>query len=162
MKRILLVLLILAAFYFGARLHYPGRAPVNLPAESCDASLWNHVYLPNRLKVIAACTAVEGRVVAIQKESDGDLHIAIEPGQTSVLNLVNAIHGHRRLVVESICDHDSGPESYSHAACAGFTPSVAIPKVGDRVRVTGSYVTDSEDGWREIHPVSRIELLHRQ
>jgi hypothetical protein len=159
MKHVLLVILILAALYFGARLHYPGRAPVKLPAASCDASLWNHVYLPKRLRLIEACTAIEGRVAAIQKESDGDLHIAIEPDQASVLNLVNAIHGHRRLVVESICDHDSAPGSYSHAACAGFTLSVTIPKIGDRVRATGSYVTDSENGWREIHPVSRIEIL---
>lgn len=160
MKRLLISVVIIAALYFGARLHYPGRAPVNLTPESCDASLWSHVYLPKRLHVVEACTAIEGRVAAIQKESDGDLHIAIEPDQASVLNLVNAIHGHRRLVVESICDHDSAPGSYSHAACAGFTPNVTIPNLGDRVRVTGSYVTDSENGWREIHPISRIELLH--
>ena len=160
MKRVLVVVLILAALYFAARLHYPGRAPVKLTAASCDASLWSHVYLPKRLHVVEACTAIEGRVAAIQKESDGDLHIAIEPDQAAVLNLVNAIHGHRRLVAESICDHDSAPGSYSHAACAGFVPSVIAPNVGDRVRVTGSYVTDSENGWREIHPVSRIEILH--
>jgi hypothetical protein len=37
---------------------------------------------------------------------------------------------------------------------------VAIPNVGDRVRVTGAYVTDRDNGWREIHPVTRIEKIN--
>jgi hypothetical protein len=46
------------------------------------------------------------------------------------------------------------------APCSGFHPQITIPGVGDRVRVTGAYVTDRDNGWNEIHPVMRIELLH--
>jgi hypothetical protein len=34
-----------------------------------------------------------------------------------------------------------------------------IPQASDRVRVTGSDVTDLENKWNEIHPVTRIEVL---
>jgi hypothetical protein len=44
--------------------------------------------------------------------------------------------------------------------CRGFTNAVTIPKKGDRVKVTGSYVHDVEGGhgWMELHPVTAIEL----
>ena len=38
--------------------------------------------------------------------------------------------------------------------------TITAPRIGDRVRITGSYVTDRDNGWNEIHPVSRIEILH--
>jgi hypothetical protein len=154
----LAVLAALAAAFLVLQLRYPGRAPVRLPAESCDAGLWKHVYRPERLKVLEACTEVEGRVVSLVREKDGDLHIALDPDQKSVVNLMNLIHGRGRLVVESVCDHPPAGGAAA-AACAGFTPSVSIPAAGDRVRVTGAYVTDVENGWNEIHPVTRIEVI---
>jgi len=32
--------------------------------------------------------------------------------------------------------------------------------VGEHVRVTGTYVLDSHNGWTEIHPVTRIDKLN--
>ena len=43
--------------------------------------------------------------------------------------------------------------------CDGYRNSVMIPAVSARVRVTGSYVIDGHNGWAEIHPASRIELI---
>jgi hypothetical protein len=159
-QRVLLVLAVaLAALMLAALLRYPGKAPVSLPAASCDASLWKHVYRPERLRVMEGCTAVEGRVVSVAREGDGDLHIALDPDDPSVLNLVNAMHAGRRLIVESVCDHEPEDDT-ARAACAGFHPEVTIPNRGDRIRVTGAYVRDRENGWNEIHPVTRIEILH--
>jgi hypothetical protein len=74
------------------------------------------------------------------------------------LNLLNVLHGHRNLAVEIICEHTpSHPPD--QAACASFQSQVTIPKAGDRVRVTGAYVTDTDFGWNEIHPVTRIEAV---
>ena len=141
-----------------ARLRYPGVAPVKLSASDCDAQLWRHVYRPERLRVIETCTVVEGRVVSVEGGSDGDRHIALDPDRKSVLNLMNATHGGGNLVVEVICDHaPSKPDAV--VPCAGFTSRIEVPRVGDRIRATGSYVTDRDNGWREIHPVSRIETL---
>jgi len=151
------VLAALIALFASARLRYSGSA-VKLPAADCNADLWKHVYLPERLRVLEACTAVAGRVVSLRRESDGDLHLALDPDLKSVLNLVNAIHAHGDLVVEVVCEH-APPNGDVTVACAGFTPQVAISKVGDRVRVTGAYVIDRDNGWNEIHPVTRIESL---
>ncbi len=141
-----------------ARLRYSGKAPLQLPISECNADLWKHVYEPERLKVIEPCAAVEGRVVLVHKAVDGDLHIGLDPDQKSVLNLINVTHAHRQLIVEAICDH-SPLKNQAGPWCNGFTSTVIAPAVGDRVRVVGAYVTDRDNGWNEIHPVTRIEVL---
>ena len=148
----------LLALFLMAELRRAGKPTVKLSAENCNADLWKHVYEPERLHVIEACTAVEGRVVSIRRASDGDLHIGLDPDHKSVLNLTNVVHAGGHLVVEVICDHT--PAEQPLIGCTGLTPPVDVPKTGDRVRVTGAYVTDSEYGWNEVHPVTRIEILH--
>jgi hypothetical protein len=129
-----------------------------LPASDCNADLWNHVGERERLHVIATCTSVEGRVVSLYRASDGDLHIELDPYNKSVLNFSNALHAKGHLVVEIICEH--APDNAQDAkACAGFRSEVVIPQINDYIRVTGSYVTDGETGWNEIHPVTRIRKL---
>jgi hypothetical protein len=153
-----IVAIVLAIAWFAAIQYYPGKAAVKLKPQACDAKLWDHVYEKDRLRIIEACTAVEGRVVSLNRGSDGDLHIGLDPEQRSILNLINVIHGHRELVVEVICEHPATKEAAKHA-CSGFHSQVGAPNIGDRVRVTGAYVTDREVGWNEIHPVTQIELL---
>jgi hypothetical protein len=154
----LAVLVLVAAIFLVASRRYMGKAPVKLPAGNCDPSLWNHVYAKERLRVLEPCTAVDGRVVSLSRSSDGDLHIALDPEQKSVLNLVNATHAHGELIVEVICEHvPTRPAAI--VPCGDFHPQITIPRVNDRVRVTGAYVVDRENGWTEIHPVTRIEIL---
>jgi len=152
------VLVALIALFFLAKLRYAGKPPVKLQAASCDPELWKHVNEKERLHVIEACTAVEGRVVSVHRASDGDLHIGLDPEQASVLNFVNMIHARGKLVVEVICEHTPS-DSADKVACGDFHPQITIPMVGDRVRVTGAYVTDRDNGWNEVHPVTRIEIL---
>ena len=155
---VLAVMVMFMALLVAAKLRYSGRPPLKLPAADCNADLWKHVYEPERLHVIEPCTAVEGRVVSVHLAADGDLHIGLEPDHNSVLNLVNVMHAQRHLVVEAVCDHPS-VKNQAGPACEGFISAVAAPGIGDRVRVTGTYVTDSDNGWNEIHPVTRIEIL---
>jgi hypothetical protein len=155
----LAVLVALFALYFVEKLRYPGKAPVKLLAENCNPELWNHINQKERLRVVEACTVVEGRVVSLHRNSDGDVHVALDPGQKSVLNLVNLIHAHGDLVVEIICEHTPA-DADDKVACGTFHSQITIPSVGDRVRVTGAYVTDRDNGWNEVHPVTRIEVLH--
>jgi hypothetical protein len=154
----LAVLVALFALYFLARLRYAGKAPVKLQAQDCDSALWDHIHQKERLDVIEACTAVEGRVVSLRRNSDGDLHIALDPDQRSVLNLVNLIHAHGDLVVEIICEHTPDAAA-DKVACGTFHSVITLPNVGDRIRVTGAYVTDRDNGWNEVHPVTRLEVL---
>jgi hypothetical protein len=97
-------------------------------------------------------------VVSLHRASDGDLHIALDPEHKPVLNLVNVMHAHAELVVEIICEYTPA-DAGEKVACGAFHPRVTIPNVGDRVRVTGTYVTDRDNGWNEVHPVTRIEIL---
>lgn len=152
------VLLTLIALFIAARLRYPGKAAVKLPPADCNADLWKHVYSPERLRVIEACTAVAGRVVSVHRAVDGDLHIGLDPEQKSILNLTNVMHAQRHLIVEVVCDHPS-VKNQAGPACEGFASSITSPNIGDRIRVTGAYVTDRDNGWNEIHPVTRIETL---
>jgi hypothetical protein len=152
------VLLALIALLIAAKLRYPGKATAKLPVADCNADLWKHVYSPERLGVIEACTAVEGRVVSVHRAQDGDLHIGLDPEQKSILNLTNVIHAQRHLIVEVVCDHTPRDEGAA-GACAGYISQIAAPRVGDRVRITGAYVTDRDNGWNEIHPVTRIEAI---
>jgi len=140
-------------------LRYRGKVDVKLPATDCNAELWKHVYEKERLHVRQECTAAEGRVVSLDRSEDGDLHIGLEPDHKSILNLINVIHGHRELIVEIICEHAPVREA-AKPACANFHSQVLNPEVGNRIRVTGAYVTDGDIGWNEIHPVTRIDILH--
>ena len=152
------VLLTFVALFIAAKLRYPGKPTLKLAAENCNADLWKHVYSPERLRVIEACTAVEGRVVSVHRAADGDLHIGLDPEQKSILNLTNVMHAQRHLIVEVVCDHPS-VKNQAGPACEGFASTITAPNIGDRVRVIGAYVTDSDNGWNEIHPVTRIEIL---
>ena len=154
----LAVLVALIALFLAARIRYAGKAPVKLQAENCDPNLWKYVYEKERLLVIEECTAVEGRVVSLHRNSDGDLHIALNPKQASVLNLVNVIRARGELVVEVICEHKPA-HAADEVACGAFHPQITIPNVGDHIRVTGAYVTDRDNGWNEVHPATRIEIL---
>jgi len=155
----LAIVLIVAALAIFLKLRYAGKALVRLPAESCNADLWKHVYQPDRLRVIEACTSVEGRVASMHRAADGDLHIGLDPDHKSILNVFNLVHAQGKLVVEVVCEHAPKKDA-ARIACEGFTPQVTVPTVGDRISVYGAYVTDRDDGSNEIHPVTRIGILH--
>jgi hypothetical protein len=101
------------------------------------------VYNPGRLAVRANCVSAIGRVVFILHAPDGDLHISLLPdrGYWRLLDRSNYTKQGATLVVEIV----PADQATVHA-----------PAIGAHVQVTGTYVTDLEHGWREIHPVWRI------
>jgi len=129
-------------------------------AGGCDASLWKHVYDPTRLQQLASCLSVTGVIDESDADPDGDQHflLRLDPGQDSLVNKRNRKKKGGDLVVEIVC---ANPTTMKKAkrACAGYTNPITIPTLGAHVRVTGTYVFDSHNGWEEIHPVSRIERL---
>lgn len=127
---------------------------------SCDDKLWNHVYHKERLNVVNKCMEVTGTVFKINKEKDGDAHILLhlDAGQQSLLNGKNISQQHGALVVEVLYAF-SVSQMDALSAGVGFTNYVKMPRRGDHIKVTGSYVLDKKHGWMEIHPVSRIEKL---
>jgi hypothetical protein len=118
------------------------------------------VYNPDRLKKLNPCIAVTGTVAASVADEDGDQHflLMIDRGQESLLTRRNEKKKGGFIVVEIVC---ANPARFQEAksACAGYTNRIALPGVDEHVRVTGTYVLDSHNGWAEIHPASRIEKL---
>jgi hypothetical protein len=120
--------------------------------DGCDPTLWEHVYHPNRLKVVGGCVTVTGTVMSVQPESDGDLHISVRLDPE--LNAHNGRGESAGMVVEPVCVGRN-----AHAACRGFRQAVTITRPGARVRVTGVHVRDTHHHWMEIHPVTSIIVI---
>jgi len=127
------------------------------PSPSCDAQLWDHVYHPDRLQVIDRCKTVTGTVDRVRLEPDGDTHIDLAVADRSLINQANITYQHGDLVLEQICQ-GTVTQADAVAACQGVPHDQAIPRTGDHVTVTGSYVLDKAHGWMEIHPVTSITI----
>jgi hypothetical protein len=104
------------------------------------------VVRPERLSVRNPCLTVTGRVDNLFRAPDGDIHLSIrlDPAFANLVNAGNVLFWAGDLVAE-IVPADQG--------------RVALPRTGDRVAVTGTYVLDIPNGWMEIHPVRQIRVL---
>ena len=129
-------------------------------ASGCDASLWNHVYNPTRLEKLAPCLSVTGVITESSADVDGDQHflLKLDPGQEKLANKRNRKKKGGDIVLEIVCANPTKLKKVK-SACVGYKNPIAIPAVGAHVRVTGTYVLDSHNGWTEIHPVSRIQAM---
>jgi hypothetical protein len=133
---------------------------ISLSAQ-CNSSLWKHVYNPERFKVWKKCTSITGTINLVRPlEADGDYHILLhaDPGQGHLLNQKNMDSQRGCLVIEIICVKKV-TQTDAIEACKNCPKNITIPKKGQRVKVTGSFVTDQQHGWNEIHPVSSVEVL---
>lgn len=129
-------------------------------AAACDSSKWLHVYHPDRLQVLNPCKMVTGTIIERNADEDGDEHLLLklDNGQEQLLQKKNYTKKEGALVVEVVCVNNI-TRKRAMGACDGYVNGVLLPDVDDRVRVTGSYVVDTHNGWTEIHPASKIEKL---
>lgn len=130
------------------------------PKPQCNASLWQHVYDPGRLKIMGDCQTVTGTITDQHTNDDGDIdvRIAVDAPYANLLNAgnISGLNGH--LQTEAICQ-TAVKAAEAAPACRGFTGSVVIPPDGTRVQVTGTYVLDTHHGWMEIHPISDLRII---
>jgi len=126
--------------------------------NNCDKKLWNFVYDPTRLEVLDKCKTVTGVIVEKNADPDGDEHmlLKLDAGQENLLKKKNYTKKDGNLVIEAVCiNHIT--RKIAKGICKGYVNNVYLPKVGDHVKVTGSYVLDTHNGWAEIHPISKVE-----
>ena len=126
--------------------------------SSCDATLWNYVYRPERLEIIEPCKTVEGVIVKVSRQADGDLHIQLNVEDKSLLNEWNFSGQRGMLVLEPICQEEPTQRN-AIVPCRNYAGPYFVVSKGMRVRVTGPYVLDREHRWMEIHPVTSIVEL---
>ena len=132
-------------------------ASANAPVSDCDDGLWKYVYDPDRLQVLEKCKTVTGIIEESNADPDGDQHmlLKLDKGQKDLLTKKNKKKKNGDLVIEVVCaNHISRKRALG--ACTGYQNQIVLPSVGEHVRVSGTYVLDSHNGWTEIHPVSRI------
>ncbi len=129
----------------------PPMAPRVYGPDGCvQGDVLAGVYLPSRLQVLDPCRTVEGTVVAVelpaQGEGDGDISfdVQVSGADVNLLNEYNLRNTNGGLHME-IVPADQG--------------RLAAPKVGDRIRVQGPWVTDLVHGHNEIHPVWALTIL---
>ena len=129
-------------------------------AGGCNDALWKQVYDPSRLQVLDKCKVVTGVIEESNADEDGDQHmlLKLDKGQKDLLTKRNEKKKQGDLVIEVVCANKITRKK-AMGACTGYTNNISLPAVGDHVRVTGSYVIDSHNGWAEIHPVSKIEKM---
>jgi hypothetical protein len=105
------------------------------PAEPL-AGVWG----PSRLLLLAPCRRVVGSVRNLRREIDGDLtfDLVVKGQYRSLVNPVNRRELGDALHVEFI------PRDGGH---------LFQPRAGDTLALTGAWVTDTVEGWNELHPV---------
>src|SRR5262249_2576930 len=129
---------------------------------TCDETLWSHVYLRDRLKLLSMCQAASGTVASVGIERDGDLvmELAPDPQYASLLRPGNsAPQAHNHLIAEVPCQaatNDNAPRS----ACAQFTaPRIEPPRVGAHIVAAAPWVEDqNHSSWGELHGARIITL----
>ncbi len=132
----------------------------NNTAIDCDTSFWKYVYNPERLQVIDKCKTVTGVIEESSADEDGDQHmlLKLDNGQEDLLTKKNTKKKQGDLVIEAVCANKTTLGKVGNT-CNGYINKIQIPKLGEHVKVTGSYVIDSHNGWSEIHPITKIETI---
>ncbi|MGB9729746.1 MAG: hypothetical protein ACP5GU_08660 [Thermoprotei archaeon] len=119
----------------------------------------NNVFLathdPERLRIINTCVSVIGIVSNdIEHPSDGDFTFDLIPisQNVSTLTIGSYLLRHGRLHIEVVpADQHSVLDPIGGGVCPG-----------DRVKVTGVLVIDTDHGlWSEIHPAYSIQIINR-
>ena len=136
---------------------------INKPNDSssdCDELYWKYVYNPSRLKVFDKCKIVTGVIEESSADEDGDQHmlLKLDKGQGDLLTKKNIKKKQGDLVIEAVCANKTTLAKVG-ITCNGYINKIQIPNVGEHVKVTGSLVNDTHNGWNEIHPITSIEIL---
>lgn len=166
-KLLWLAILLLSLAVSGALLLF-GGAPAQR-RTSCDESLWSHTYHSERLEVFERCASVTGTIVdashgknhdGCRHEADGDGHcfLKLDAGQEYYINEKNISNEDGALVFEPECRYRVTQQD-AKSACRNWKQKLVLPPVGSHVKLTGAAVLDKQHGHKEIHPVSRIEIL---
>jgi hypothetical protein len=118
------------------------HAPAECPGTG---QVFAGVWRPARLHLLDPCKRIHGRVMRVEHEQDGDLHVKVllDPGERGLLRRGNVEVQHGWLIMELM------PRD------AGHLPA---PRPGQRIVAVGAWVTDLPHDWNELHPVWSLAL----
>jgi len=139
-------------------------SPSETATPGCTGDPHDHVYNPDRLKLLVACVTADGTVDSITAEPDGDFHVRLhlDAGQTCggepCLIQHNLSDQGGDLVLEPVCENPI-TQADAASACAGYANHLVVPPVGTHVAATGPFVLDVDHNWNEIHPLEAVTVL---
>jgi hypothetical protein len=128
---------------------------------------WDCITHKERLQVISQSATITGTVMSIRNgphyAPDGDMVFALKPDPqyANMVNASNKTNYGGGIWCEAVCQKaNKAPETKHEGDCKCSPTKFTLPKVGQRLRVTGSHVKDvGEEGHMEIHPVSGIQVI---
>jgi hypothetical protein len=132
-------------------------------ASGCDATLWDHVYNPQRLIVKQKCIQVTGTIVdatngkrrdGVRQEADGDTHgwLEFDPQFTNLLNAGNMSDEGGNLVYEIVCEFKVSQADAKEACSLTYHTPVQLPLWGHTCRSSDhTFRTQTtHNGWKSI------------
>ncbi|MBI3495083.1 hypothetical protein HY065_00440 [Candidatus Berkelbacteria bacterium] len=120
----------------------------------------SHVWLWPRLLMMNPCVTVSGTVGAMGNSDDGDFDflLAPDPRYISTLGRANYTKQKGNLVIEIVCAKPA-TNMLAKPYCHDYTNTLALPKTGDRITVSGAFLKDLlHGGWHELHPVYQLTI----
>ena len=126
------------------------------PVGYLKKNIWN----ASRLDVIEPCVTITGVVTAVRPILDGDLHVHLRPDPpfAGLVNEKNIQARGGNLILEPRCAWAMWRRN-STGPCSNRSFPLSIPKIGTRVRVTGTFVFDRDHGWNELHPIFTLDPI---
>jgi hypothetical protein len=118
--------------------------------EDCPC---NRVHHPKRLVLLDSSKTLLGKVDKIESDMDGDIHIRLKIGDTSLLVKNNFKDENGCIVGEIVC---SVPSVFP--ICWFYKNKITIPKEGDSIEIEGPYVFDKTHNITEIHPIMNLKI----
>jgi hypothetical protein len=121
-----------------------------ISVEDCPC---NRVHHPKRLVLLDSSKTLLGKVDKIESDMDGDIHIRLKIGDTSLLVKNNFKDENGCIVGEIVC---SVPSIFP--ICWFYKNKITIPKKGDSIEIEGPYVFDKTHNITEIHPIMNLKI----
>jgi hypothetical protein len=119
--------------------------------EDCPC---NRVHHPDRLILLDSSKTLSGRVEKIESDIDGDIHIRLKIGDSSLLVKNNYKDENGCLVGEIVCVVPS-----IFPICWFYKNKITIPREGDNIEIEGPYVFDKGHNITEIHPIMNLKII---
>ena len=119
------------------------------------------VYSAKRLIIQERCVTVRGIVVEARYVLDGDaiVYLRLDPEYAHFSNQKNYERfGEDVLELEIVCRHPVF--RFFVFRCWTCGNKIPVPRAGDHIEADGAYVQDTRHEHMELHPVTRITMLH--
>jgi hypothetical protein len=95
-----------------------------------------------------------GKVDKIESDIDGDIHIRLKIGDSSLLVKNNYKDENGCMVGEIVC---AVPSVF--LICWFYKNEITIPREGDSIEIEGPYVFDKGHNITEIHPIMNLKII---